>query len=114
MFDPCLQILCKKEIYDKVFEVQIKGIVSARKVKDYFLNYISNHPTPPKIFSSSESENFMKNFFGKEALERTKDEVVVHDKEDPNAPMYRNGVGYKTTLENGKIKKLVAHYYLRG
>lgn len=43
--------------------------------------------------------------------ERTKAEIVIHDVEDPNAPMYRNGVGYKTELENGKIKKLTAHYY---
>ena len=38
-------------------------------------------------------------------------EVVIEDEENPNAPMYRNGVGYKTELENGKIKRLVAHYY---
>ena len=52
----------------------------------------------------------MKMLFG-EPSERTKGEVVIEDEENPNAPMYRNGVGYKTELENGKIKRLVAHYY---
>ena len=40
-----------------------------------------------------------------EPSERTKGEIVIHDEENPNAPMYRNGVGYKTTLASGKIKK---------
>lgn len=109
VFDPCLQILCAKDIYSKIFETDIKGKVTARQVKEYFINYITN---PPKKNYSKETENFMKSFFGEAALERTKGEVVVHDEENPNAPMYRNGVGYKATIENGMVKKLVAHYYV--
>lgn len=43
--------------------------------------------------------------------ERTKGEVVVHGPEDINTPLYRNGAGYKTEIENEKIKKLTVHYY---
>ena len=31
--------------------------------------------------------------------------------EDVNTPLYRNGAGYKTEIDNGKIKKLTVHYY---
>ncbi len=107
IFDPCLQILCEKKYYQKIFEITVKGKVTAKKVKEYFLNYISN---PPKKETNEEVSNIMKMLFG-ESNERTKGEIVIHDEENPNAPMYRNGVGYKTELKNGQIKKLVAHYY---
>ena len=107
VFDPCLQMLCRKTYYDKIFEVQVKGKVTAKQVKEYFMNYISN---PPKKETNEEVSKVMKMIFG-EPSERTKDEIVIHDEENPNAPMYRNGVGYKATLEDGKIKRLVAHYY---
>lgn len=107
VFDPCLQILCRKTYYDKIFEVQVKGKVTSKQVKEYFINYISN---PPKKETNEEVSKIMKMIFG-EPSERTKGEIVINDEENPNAPMYRNGVGYKTTLEDGKIKRLVAHYY---
>lgn len=107
VFDPCLQFLCRKTYYDKIFEVQVKGKVTAKQVKEYFINYISN---PPKKETNEEVSKIMKMIFG-ESSERTKGEIVINDEENPNAPMYRNGVGYKATLEDGKIKRLVAHYY---
>ena len=107
IFDPCLQILCERKYYHQIFEVTIKGQVTAKRVKEYFINYISN---PPKKERNEEFEKVFRTLFG-EPSERTKGEIVIHDEEDPSAPMYRNGVGYKTILDNGKIKKLVAHYY---
>ena len=107
IFDPCLQILCERKYYHQIFEITIKGQVTAKKVKEYFISYISN---PPKKERNEEFENVFRTLFG-EPSERTKGEIVIHDEENPSAPMYRNGVGYKTILDNGKIKKLVAHYY---
>ena len=107
IFDPCLQILCERKYYHQIFEVTIKGQVTAKRVKEYFINYISN---PPKKERNEEFEKVFRTLFG-ELSERTKGEIVIHDEENPSAPMYRNGVGYKTILDNGKIKKLVAHYY---
>ena len=40
-----------------------------------------------------------------------KDEVIVYNPEDVNAPLYRNGAGYKLEVEEGRIKKLIVHYY---
>jgi len=108
VFDPCLQILCEKKYYNKIFEINVKGKVSAKKVKEYFINYITN---PPKKDENSEASRIFRMIVGEELLERKKGEVVIEDIENPNAPMYRNGVGYKTELENGQIKKLIAHYY---
>lgn len=109
VFDPCLQILCQKEYYSRIFEVEVIGRVTAREVKEYFIDYIAN---PPERKTDKKIISILRDIIGEEALERTKGEIVIRGKEDPNAPMYRNGVGYKTTLENGKIKKLIAHYYI--
>ena len=72
IFDPCLQILCEKKYYQKIFEITVKGKVTAKKVKEYFLNYISN---PPKKETNEEVSNIMKMLFG-ESNERTKGEIV--------------------------------------
>ena len=107
VFDPCLQILCEKKYYNSIFEITLKGRVTSKEVKEYFLNYINN---PPKKETPEEINRVMKIIFG-DALDSKKEEFVINGEENPNAPMYRNGVGYKTQLDNGKIKKLTAHYY---
>lgn len=118
VFDPCLQILCKKDIYDKVFEVEIKGEVTAEEVRAYFINYITNPPkkelTPEEREYAKKINQMFARILGENSFERQKDEIVIYDKEDVNAPMYRNGVGYKAEIKNGKIRKLVAHYYMNG
>lgn len=117
-FDPCLDFLCKKSMYSKTFETEVMGKVNAKQVKNYFIDYITN--PPKKEMTPEEEERYERinkmflRMFGEAALERQKDEVVIHDKEDVNAPMYRNGVGYKAEIEQGKVKKLTAHYYMNG
>ena len=94
------------------------GKVTAKDIREYFLNYISNPPKrnnyiSPEIVSST--EKFMRNFFGDEYIDEKKKEIVIHDKEDPYAPMYRNGSGYKNIdIENNKVKSLTVHYYMNG
>ena len=85
ILDPCLNILCKKEDYSKMFKPDIKGMISAKDVKEELIRQIA---TP-----------------------KDKDEVIIESMEDVNAPMYRNDCRYKTELENGKIKKITVHYY---
>lgn len=41
-FDPCLNILCKKEIYDKVFETKVVGGTTAKQVREYLIHEIEN------------------------------------------------------------------------
>ena len=55
----------------------------------------------------------MRDFFSEELLEKINKEIVIHDKEDPSAPMYRNGSGYRDIIiSDNKIKSLTVHYYL--
>lgn len=55
----------------------------------------------------------MRDFFGEDLLEKKSKEIVIHDKEDPSAPMYRNGSGYKNiNIKGDKIKSLTVHYYM--
>lgn len=114
VLDPCLSFLCKKSDYSKIFATDVKGVVSAKSVKEELIKQI----TTPKEIDNSDSykafDSFMKRFMGDSYdsyKERKKDEVTVHGPEDVNTPLYRNGAGYKTEIENGKIKRLTVHYY---
>lgn len=48
----------------------------------------------------------------KEALKKQQEFTIMKSNENVNAPFYRNNSGYKAEIENGKIKSLVAHYYI--
>ena len=114
-FDPCLNFLCNKTLYQDVFETEVRGIVNAKEVRDELIDTILN-PKPKKINNSSSSilvEEFMKKYFG-DSLERQKNETLITGNDDVNSPMYRNNTGYKAEFENGKVKKLVAHFYSNG
>jgi len=111
-FDPCLQILVEKPIYYHIFEIEVKGHVTAKEVREDLI-YRINHPKP-KIYLSEESEKFMKNFFEKFLSERQKTETYVGGNDDVTSPMYRNHTGYNAVIENGVIKELIAHFYLNG
>lgn len=114
VLDPCLNFLCKKNDFSKIFEINVQGKVSAKEVREELIKQV----TEPKEEDNSEShksfENFMKIFMGdsyNDYKEKKKNEVTVHGPEDVNTPLYRNGAGYKTEINNGKIKKMVVHYY---
>lgn len=115
-FDPCLNILCAKKLYQEVFETEVRGIVSAKEVRDELINAILN-PKPKKKYNSSsvkfanKADNFMKKLFG-EDLENKKSEITIIGNDDVYSPMYRNSTSYKAEIEDGKIKKLVAHFYI--
>ena len=113
VLDPCLSFLCKKSDYSKIFEIDVKGKVSAKAVKEELIKQITTHKE-----NNSEShkafQSFMKSFMGDSYdsyVESKKEEVTVCGPEDVNTPLYRNGAGYRTEIENGKIKKLNVHYY---
>lgn len=114
VLDPCLGFLCKKSDYSKIFESDVKGKVSAKAVREELIRQV----TVPKEEDNSEThkafESFMKSLIGESYdsyIERKKGEVTVDGPEDVNTPLYRNGSGYLTEIENGKVKKLTVHYY---
>lgn len=114
VLDPCLSILCKKSDYSKIFECNVKGKVSAKAIEEELIRQV----TAPKNKDTSKVhqafQSFLKSSMGESYdsyIESKKEEVIVHGPEDVNAPLYRNGAGYKTEIENGKVKKLTVHYY---
>lgn len=118
VLDPCLSFLCKKDDYSKIFETDVKGKVFARDVKEELLKQIATKKEEKEVDVSKNYQIFLKSFLEdhydkyKEYKKEQKDEVIARGPEDVNAPLYRNGAGYKTELEDGKIKKLTVHYYL--
>lgn len=115
IFDPCLNFLCDKRLYQDIFETNVKGTVYAKEVKDELKDAILN-PKPKKINNSSSvviAREFMKKHFG-DYLEQQKNETLIVGNNDVTSPMYRNNTGYKADIEDGKIKKLVANFYQGG
>ena len=116
VFDPCLCLINTSNLYFNTFNVDIKGQVTAKEIKEYFINYINNPPKKEYYFSSdtvTATDRLMRKFFGDDYLEEKKKEVVIYDKEDPSAPMYRNGSGYTDIdIDKDKIKSLTVHYYM--
>ena len=91
------------------------GRVNAKEVRDELINAILN-PKPRKKDNSSSSkfiDKFMEKYFG-DVIEQKKHEIHITGNDDISSPMYRNSTGYKAEIEDSKIKKLVAHFYLNG
>jgi len=110
IFDPCLNILCKRTLYIKIFKPDIKAIVTAKTIRTYLINNIQNPRLKEPTENSKRAEEFMKKFFGS-AYEKQKEYKTVETSNNVNAPMYRHNTGYKLIIENNKIITLTAHYY---
>ena len=80
VFDPCLNLIVDKKIYDVMFDVKEKATSYAKVVREKL---------------------FLKILTGKT------EEYSIND---INNPMYKNYTDYEMTLQNGNIKKLVANY----
>ena len=114
VLDPCLSFLCKKSDYSKIFEIDVKGKVSAKAVREELVRQVTAPKKEDKPEAHQAFQSFMKIFMGESYdsyMESKKEEVTVHGPEDVNTPLYRNGAGYKAEIENGKVKKLTVHYY---
>ena len=109
VFDPCFDLLCKKEDYYKIFEVEVKGRVTAKEVKEELIRQLISPKQEIEDDFLKKLQIFLENTLGE--CERQKNEVVVSAPEDVNTPLYRNGAGYKAEIENNQIKKLTVHYY---
>lgn len=114
VLDPCLNLLCKKECYSKIFETNVIGVVTALKVRNELINQVTNPKKKVDSDIDKSFNSFMRDLLGDEwdeYKESKKGEVIVYAPEDINTPLYRNGAGYRVQMENNKIKKLQVHYY---
>lgn len=111
VLDSCLNFLCKKSDYSKIFEIDVKGKVSAKAVREELVRQVT---APKKEDNLDAHKVFMKVFMGdsyESYMKNQKEEIIVHAPEDVCTPLYRNVAGYKAEIENGNIKKLTVHYY---
>ena len=114
VLDPCLRKKKKKSDYSKIFEIDVKGKVSAKAVREELIRQITAPKEEDNLEAHQAFQFFMKSFMGESYdsyIESKKEEVTVHGPEDVNTPLYRNGAGYKTEIDNGRVKKLTVHYY---
>ncbi len=87
VLDPCLNFLCKKSDYSKIFEIDVKVKVSAKAVKEELIKKV----TTPKEEDNSKShkafQSFMRSFIGDSYdsyVESKKEDVTIHGAEDVN------------------------------
>lgn len=114
VLDPCLNFICKKKDYSKIFEVEVQSQVTAKEVREDLIRQIEQKKKKPKEKDPTFDkiwEMIMGDYY-QDYVERTKDEVVLNGPDNINSPLYRNDVGYKIEMDNSKIKMLTAHYYL--
>lgn len=108
VLDPCLNIICFKEEYDKIFNTIVMGKVTGKEVKEELIKQIEEYGD--KLINNKALASIHKLL--KSHAKNDIIEVRVEANEDVNTPLYRNGAGYRTKIEDGKIKKLTAHYYI--
>ena len=115
VFDPCLNITCKKDLYDKILDTTIKAKIPAKIIKNELINY-SNEATENFEKNNPKFDDIMKEILGyryDDYLESHQDEFSIKPiNDDVNTPFYRNNCGYKAKVEDNKVKKLKAHYYI--
>lgn len=117
VLDPCLNFLCKKDDYYKIFEIEVKGKVTAKAVKEELIKQITTFKEEEEEETSEDSKNFDRfwksflKYIDESYSEKKRKEVVVHNVENVNAPFYRNCSGYTAEFQDKKIKKLTVHYY---
>lgn len=110
IFDPSLNSIDTKEHYFKILRVEIEGHTTSKQIKDFFMCYVNN-PLKRYNYISEEvkylEDRYLKQVYGK----NINNIILIHDEENVNAPMYRNGVVYKDIeIEKNMIKSLTAHY----
>ncbi len=108
VFDPCFNLICLKEDYEKVFFANVYANVYAKDVKETFIKSVQNHKYVEEkntILKMMLREKYQ------EYIKRKEQEVFIKAKEDVNEPFYRSGAGYFADIENENIRRLTVHYY---
>lgn len=101
VFDPVLNLVTKKNYYERLFNTDVLVKIKALKVKKELISRITSYkPTECK-------NKFLKELFDKHKNE----EAIISVPDDITEPLYRNNSGYIMKLDNNKIKELKAHYY---
>lgn len=60
VFDHNLNLLCKKNIYNKAFEISVVGQVMEKEVRDYLIDKIDNSKSKSEVIK--DANLFMSNF----------------------------------------------------
>lgn len=87
VFDPCLEIVCPKDLYMQTFEVGVYATVTAKEIRDYLLPQLDCETSTKEI------------------------KIRNQDNADILMTMCGNDMDYQFELEKGKIKKLSVCLY---
>jgi len=93
VFDPCLNLLCLKKLYDEVFETETLGKVCVANVREELIKYLRT---------------------SRDSLKSNRDLVTIIGSSDVDAPIYRGRIGACGKVKGHKILSLHAHYYHNG
>jgi hypothetical protein len=113
VFDPCLNLICKEKNYNRIYAANIVSSIPAKAVKEAVITYIKNKPVLP----ISRADQFIAKLEGVSIEQYQKEqekEIYIYGDNNISSPLFRNTATYEVELENEKIKKLVAHYFIVG
>ena len=114
VFDPCLDVLCEKEEYYKIFEVLQKGSVTAKSFKDFLIGSILRDKQNNYHCYNGNDCFYVNGFEIKRPANRTKNnsnETIITPTYKWNAPNYGGIVGYSASLSDNSFKEISANYY---
>ena len=116
IFDPCQNIICSLEDFQKLFKPRVKGCASAKIVRQEFIKQVKEYVPPDEDYDSK--KGIFKFFYidpGDEYIkyqkEKNKEVKLTAKNDEPYQPLFRNTAGYKSVIENEEIKEVDAHYY---
>ena len=115
VFDPCLNIVSTKDDYNKLFRPKIKGMVSAKIVKQELLKQMNEYVPGDNIKHFEKLSKIIRlSESYKKYCDDCEREIKIGGKKDsPNDPLFHNTAGYNVELEGNKVKKINAHYYYK-
>ncbi|MBR3523827.1 MAG: hypothetical protein IKN87_04035 [Bacilli bacterium] len=115
IFDPCLNIVSTKDDYNKLFRPKIKGLASAKVVKQELIKQVNEYVPGDNTKYFEELNKIMRlnKSYIKYCDDYQKDVKVGGKKSNPNDPLFHNAAGYNVELEGNKVKKINAYYYYR-
>ncbi|MCX4364206.1 MAG: hypothetical protein OSJ70_00340 [Bacilli bacterium] len=111
VFDPALNILCPKKVYDTTFETYMKVSLSSNIIRESLIEVLEGK-TPKYVphFDKKTNEEVLKFGLFLESMQPDYG-VSVPYSDDLLSPFYRNKSAYKGKIEDNKIKSLRVHFF---
>ena len=104
VFDPCIRIITLKEVYHKIFEIEVSGMVTSKQVSE---DIVRRAVELKKIIPYKDR---LIEYLSGSLIIKDSIQIYISGDDDVTSPMYRNSTKYDICMKNYKIESIFAHY----